>query len=138
MVETWNLTRRPVDLNVGFSNEAAAQAITSHLIESGRHHIGVITGSLAHNDRAQGRLAGYEVAVRDAGLDSSRLPGALPLPDARMSNLDVLLYRCAPPRDSRDCVGWNICIGIDDDDVGAFAFRDLAPVIQPCSLGRCA
>ena len=81
VVETWNLTRRPIDLNVGFSNEDAAYAVTRHLIDRGRKRIGLISGSLLFNDRAQARQSGYLRAVSEAGM-SPHLTYELPFPGA--------------------------------------------------------
>lgn len=84
VVETWNLTRRPIDLNVGFSNQDAAHAVTQHLIDQGRKHIGLISGSLASNDRAQARKEGCLTAISEAGLNAD-LIYELPFPSATSS-----------------------------------------------------
>jgi LacI family transcriptional regulator len=48
-------------------NEKAAYAVTRHLIEFGHRRIAHIAGPVAHRD-ARDRRAGYEAALRDAGL----------------------------------------------------------------------
>lgn len=64
VVEAWNLTSDPIDMNVGFSNRHAARAITEKLIASGRRFIGMICGPTDVNDRARDRQAGYMSAIK--------------------------------------------------------------------------
>lgn len=68
VVETWVLSRRPIDMNVGFDNRAAARAVTQALIASGRRCIGMICGPLNANARGRHRRQGFLQAVRAAGL----------------------------------------------------------------------
>ena len=44
VVETWDLTPTPIDMLVGFSHEAVAEAVCTHLHASGRRQLAVITG----------------------------------------------------------------------------------------------
>ncbi len=106
VVETWNMTKRPIDLNVGFSNEQAAYAITRHLIETGRTKIGLISGSLAFNDRAQARHAGFKKAVDEAGLDTD-ITYELPFPGATAAIPQALSWILArqPKLDALYCSG---------------------------------
>jgi LacI family gluconate utilization system Gnt-I transcriptional repressor len=64
IVETWDMTPRPLDSVVGFDNEAAGYAMARHLIESGRRRIAWIGSSDA---RASARRAGYERALAEVG-----------------------------------------------------------------------
>ena len=68
VVETWTLTRNPVDMNVGFDNRAAARDATLHMIAGGRRHVGMICGPLRANERGRQRRRGFLDAVRGAGL----------------------------------------------------------------------
>lgn len=63
--ETWDLTRDPIDLVVGFSNREAGRAMTRHLIAGGRRRIAFIGGD---DDRASARRRGYAQALAEAGL----------------------------------------------------------------------
>ncbi|CAN5775156.1 LacI family DNA-binding transcriptional regulator [soil metagenome] len=68
VVETWNLCADPLDMLVGFSNEAASFAMVAHLAACGYREIGFVCAPVLYNDRAAARLDGYLRAVRDLGL----------------------------------------------------------------------
>jgi LacI family gluconate utilization system Gnt-I transcriptional repressor len=68
VVETWNLSAEPIDMLVGFSNEAASFAMVEHLAHCGYRKIGFVSAPIRHNDRAAGRLEGYRQAVRKLDL----------------------------------------------------------------------
>jgi LacI family transcriptional regulator, gluconate utilization system Gnt-I transcriptional repressor len=68
VVETFELSPDPIDLNIGMSQERAGQAATRHLIERGFRRIAFLTGNLDH--RAQSRFDGYHLAMREADLAS--------------------------------------------------------------------
>ncbi|MEM1200868.1 MAG: LacI family DNA-binding transcriptional regulator [Pseudomonadota bacterium] len=61
-VTVWRLSGEQLHPAVGFDNRAAAEHLTGYLFSLGHERIGVLSGILEHNDRAQDRLAG----VRDA------------------------------------------------------------------------
>jgi LacI family gluconate utilization system Gnt-I transcriptional repressor len=65
VVETWDMTPDPVDILVGFSNEAAGRAMAEHLLAKGRRRLGFVGGA---DHRAAARRTGWEAAIRDAGL----------------------------------------------------------------------
>jgi LacI family gluconate utilization system Gnt-I transcriptional repressor len=67
-VETWNLPANPIDMVVGFSNHAAAEAMVRHLAGRGYRHIALVHPHLEANDRAVDRLSGYRAAMRELGL----------------------------------------------------------------------
>ena len=69
VVETWDLTADPLDLLVGFSNEAAGRAIGEYLIGRGYRRIAFVGG---RDDRAAARRSGLRAALDAAGLDASR------------------------------------------------------------------
>jgi LacI family gluconate utilization system Gnt-I transcriptional repressor len=64
VVETWDLTPRPVDTVVGFSNKAAGAAMARHFLARGRQRLAFIGG---HDHRAQARLAGFAATLKRAG-----------------------------------------------------------------------
>lgn len=68
IVETWVLSRRPIDMCVGFDNRASAKAMTRKLIEAGRRCVGMICGPLHEYERARQRRQGFLDAVRGTGL----------------------------------------------------------------------
>jgi LacI family gluconate utilization system Gnt-I transcriptional repressor len=63
-VECWDLCSDPIDMVVGFSNEATGAAVATHLLERGRRRFGFIG---ADEDRSRKRLAGYRAAITQAG-----------------------------------------------------------------------
>lgn len=68
VVETWSMSREPLDMLVGFSNEDAAAAMVRHLHGLGYRRIALVSAPVADNDRAAGRVAGYRRAIRELGL----------------------------------------------------------------------
>jgi LacI family gluconate utilization system Gnt-I transcriptional repressor len=66
VVEGGNLTRKPIDMLVGFSNVEAARAITAYLVRRRYGLIGYIGAFPQDNDRARDRRQGYENALRAA------------------------------------------------------------------------
>jgi LacI family transcriptional regulator, gluconate utilization system Gnt-I transcriptional repressor len=66
VVEGGNLTTRPIDMLVGFSNVNAAREITRYLAQRRYASIGYIGAFPLDNDRARDRRHGYELAMRAA------------------------------------------------------------------------
>lgn len=65
-IETWTLSdTRP---SVGFDNREAAFTVAQHLVDLGHRRIGVISGSLQHNDRASARASGIRACLEAHGL----------------------------------------------------------------------
>lgn len=111
VVEGWDMTSRPIDRLVGFSNTAAIAAMLRYLVDSGRRRI-VFAGSMRRGDsRASERRDGFVstmkelfpgeeprlVLARDMPLDMSggvellaRSIGQCPDADAIMFSSDVL------------------------------------------------
>ena len=65
VVETWDFTRRPIDMVVGFSNQAAGQAAAEYLIAKGYRRIAFLGGQ---DHRSMARLEGFKTALKSAGL----------------------------------------------------------------------
>jgi len=72
VVETWSMGPDPIDMLVGFSNEAAAYAMVRHLSEAGYRKVALVSAPVKDNDRAEGRVRGYRRAVRELGLADDR------------------------------------------------------------------
>ncbi len=112
VVETWTLTRRPVDMNVGFDNRAAARAATAHLVATGRRRIGMICGPLSGNARGRRRRSGFLDAVRAAGL-ADDLFVELPFPTS-LADVDAALASLmarAADLDAVFCSGDTFAVG---------------------------
>jgi LacI family transcriptional regulator len=97
VILTWSLHDR-ID-SIGFDNERAGRLAAEHLLSLGHRRIGVVSGHLMHNDRAEARLVGVRAALAKAKLD---------LPTAYVSEHDfglaggragisALLALAAPP-----------------------------------------
>jgi LacI family gluconate utilization system Gnt-I transcriptional repressor len=68
VVETWETGDEPIDMVVGYSNRAAAEAMTGELIRAGYQRIVFVNGPSRNNERARHRAQGYLSAMRAAGL----------------------------------------------------------------------
>jgi LacI family transcriptional regulator, gluconate utilization system Gnt-I transcriptional repressor len=70
VVETWDLTARPIDRVVGFSNHGAGQAAARYLLDKGYRPIAFIGGD---DDRSTARLAGVR-DVAGPNVDAALVP----------------------------------------------------------------
>jgi len=68
VVETGNLTARPLDMAASYSNAAAARAMTLHLAGRGYRRIAFVSLPLAMTERARERRRGYRAGLRACGL----------------------------------------------------------------------
>jgi len=68
VVEIWDLTTKPIDLVVGFSNVASGRAAGRYLASRGRRCWGFVGTAPDHEDRSGKRLKGLREAAREAGL----------------------------------------------------------------------
>lgn len=59
VVETWDLSDAPLDMQVGFSQDGVGRAVGGYFRAKGWRHVGVATGD---DQRAQQRRAGFEAA----------------------------------------------------------------------------
>lgn len=64
VVETWDLTERPIHMLAGFSNRAAGRAAGLYLLGKGYRRLAFIGGL---DDRSAARLQGFSDAAREAG-----------------------------------------------------------------------
>jgi LacI family transcriptional regulator, gluconate utilization system Gnt-I transcriptional repressor len=73
VVETWSLPDEPLGACVGFSNEAAAAAMTRHLVARGYRDVAFVSAPVDDNDRTADRRRGFLSSLRahgrEAGLD---------------------------------------------------------------------
>jgi LacI family gluconate utilization system Gnt-I transcriptional repressor len=70
VVEGGNLSARPIDMLVGYSNVDAGLQVTRYLLEHGYAPVGYIGALPEDNDRARDRRRGYELALKSAGIAS--------------------------------------------------------------------
>ncbi|SKA33468.1 LacI family transcriptional regulator, gluconate utilization system Gnt-I transcriptional repressor [Enhydrobacter aerosaccus] len=64
VIETWDLTAKPVDIVVGFSNKAAGAAMARHLLSRGHRRLAFVGG---RDHRAAARAQGFATALKEAG-----------------------------------------------------------------------
>ena len=77
VVETWDLTDRPIDMVVGFSHVKVGSAIAGYFLSKGWQRVGIAT---ADDRRAALRREGFVSAMgRDVPAVVVRAPGNLPL-----------------------------------------------------------
>ena len=74
LVETWELSDDPIDTVVGYSNEAAAHAMTVALAGRGYRRIAFVSRPTAGNERTERREQGYRRAVAELGLPVLDVP----------------------------------------------------------------
>lgn len=68
VVETGDLSARPIDSVVSYSNRAAGRAMTAYLLEKGYRRIAFAGAPRRSNERVQERRRGYRDALRQAGI----------------------------------------------------------------------
>lgn len=77
VVQTMELAERPLDINIGVSQQRAGYTATKYLLNLGHRRIGYIGSD---RDPAAHRLrAGYCAAMKEAGIDRSHLIATAPL-----------------------------------------------------------
>lgn len=67
VIETGDLTDRPLDMAVSYSNFEAARSMTLHLARLGYRKIGFVTLPVRDNDRSAERRRGYFAALAELG-----------------------------------------------------------------------
>jgi LacI family gluconate utilization system Gnt-I transcriptional repressor len=65
VVETWDLSTKPVDMLVGFSNRRVGRAAAEYFIDSGRHRLALLVGG---DPRAAARSTGFQAAAKARGV----------------------------------------------------------------------
>ncbi len=64
---TWSIDATGPHYAVGFSNRLAAVQVAQYVCQAGHQHIAMLSGFMAHNDRARDRVAGVREACAAAG-----------------------------------------------------------------------
>ncbi|NDY93631.1 LacI family DNA-binding transcriptional regulator [Ideonella livida] len=85
VVETWDLTERPVDMLAGFSHGAVGSAVAGYFLARGWREVAVASGD---DERAARRLAGFEAAMgRKVPTALVKAPSNLALGRAALADL---------------------------------------------------
>ena len=85
VVETWDLTDRPLDMLVGFSHVKVGSAVAGYFLGKGWHQVGIATGD---DDRALRRREGFVAAMgRDVPTAYVKAPSNLALGRQALADL---------------------------------------------------
>ncbi|OWW04788.1 GntR family transcriptional regulator [Rhizobium sp. R72] len=135
IVETFELSDDPINLNIGMSQERAGHIATRHLIDRGFQKIAFLTGNLDH--RAQSRLDGYHEAMDEVGLKSLDMIASRPRHSsvALGSELFAGMYERGDLPEAVFCTDDNLALGAMQecrkrrlrvpDDISIIGFHDL-------------
>ncbi|MDP9810113.1 LacI family gluconate utilization system Gnt-I transcriptional repressor [Rhizobium tibeticum] len=80
VIETWDLPEEPIGHVVGFSNALAVRKMIDHFVTVGYRKIAFIGGDADRDTRGSDRRVGFVAAMKDHGLDATRLIAAGPPP----------------------------------------------------------
>jgi LacI family transcriptional regulator, gluconate utilization system Gnt-I transcriptional repressor len=153
VVEIGTLAAAPLDMNVSYSNVAAAKAMTRHLAARGHRTIGLVTLPQADNDRSIERRAGYLEALAELGRPADprlmlELPGGIASGAQAVTRLSTLTPRVDAIFFAGDVLaigavfecqrrGWDVprrlaIASFDDVDI----LRDMHPAVTSVRLPR--
>ena len=102
----------PVDMMIGFSHRDGGNAVTRHLIGTGRRRIAFIGARM--DPRSRRRLAGYSEAMREAGLFDDCLVTTTPQPSSATlgSELFTQALSRVPDIDGVVCNNDDLALGV--------------------------
>jgi len=111
VVQTFELTDDPIDINVGLSQRNAGYAATRFLIDQGHRRIGYIAARL--DARAHARMAGYNRAMEEACLDVDGLVSTTPRPSSVGAGGDMIsaILDRRPDLEALFCCDDNLALG---------------------------
>ena len=130
VIQLWETPEAPIEHTVGFSNRDAAAAMTRALIGRGYRRIAFLGEAAENWTRGEARRLGWARAMREAGLDASRLVrlGQPPLSVADgAAAVDLVLGR----HPDTDCL---LCVS-DPPAFGALSALRLRGVAVPGRMG---
>ena len=110
VVETWDLTRTPIDMLVGFSHVEVGRSVAAFLHARGRRRFGVVAGD---DERAQRRAEAFRKAAVALGLPEPALV-LVPAPTTLKSGREALakLLRAARKPDAVFCSSDLLALGV--------------------------
>lgn len=135
VVETFELSPDPIDLNIGMLQDRAGQAATQHLIDQGFDRVAFLAGNLDH--RAQSRFDGYRQAMQQAGLQNLEIITQWQRHSsvALGSDLLALMHERGDRPEAIFCIDDNLALGAMQecrkrgirvpDDIAIIGFHDL-------------
>ena len=135
VVETFELSPDPIDLNIGMLQDRAGQAATQHLIDQGFDRVAFLAGNLDH--RAQSRFDGYRLAMQESGLQKLEIITQWQRHSsvALGSDLLALMHERGDRPEAIFCIDDNLALGAMQecrkrgirvpDDIAIIGFHDL-------------
>ncbi len=135
VVETFELSPDPIDLNIGMLQDRAGQAATQHLIDQGFDRVAFLAGNLDH--RAQSRFDGYRQAMQESGLQKLEIITQWQRHSsvALGSDLLALMHERGDRPEAIFCIDDNLALGAMQecrkrgirvpDDIAIIGFHDL-------------
>jgi LacI family gluconate utilization system Gnt-I transcriptional repressor len=76
VIETWDAPAEPIGHYVGFSNADAVRGMVDHFVRAGYQRIAFLGGDTSRDTRGSDRRRGFVSAMKEHGLDSTRLIAA--------------------------------------------------------------
>jgi len=76
VIETWDVPAKPIGHYVGFSNADAVRGMVDHFVQVGYQRIAFLGGDTSRDIRGSDRRRGFVSAMKEHGLDPTRLIGA--------------------------------------------------------------
>lgn len=106
VIETWDMPAEPIGHYVGFSNAGAVRSMVDHFVAVGYRRIAFIGGDATRDTRGSDRRLGFIAALRDHGLDASRLidAGVPPISMREGANAMARLLTEYPDTEAVICV----------------------------------
>ena len=135
VIETFELTDDPIDINIGLSQSRAGFRATHFLIELGHERIGFVVGHL--DVRAAARLKGYQQAMDAAGLSYKGLLASNPQQSSIALGSEIMeqLWGSGQIPEALFCIDDNLALGAlmkcrrlglrVPEDVSILGFHDL-------------
>lgn len=111
VVQTFELTDDPIDINVGLSQRDAGYAASRFLIDQGHRRIGFVAARM--DTRARARMAGYQRAMDEAQLDTRGLVATTLRPSGATvgGELSAAILDSRPDVDALFCCDDNLALG---------------------------
>lgn len=135
VVETFQIAREPIGLNIGLDQVQAGYDATRFLLDRGYRRVGFLLGQ--RDERALERLAGFNRAMAERGLDGEQLAMSLPGPStiALGAQLMASLHHRKTVPEALFCIDDNLALGAMQEcrrlglkvpeDVAILGFHDL-------------
>lgn len=140
VVQTMELTDRPIDINIGLSHHAAAAAAVRHLADLGHRRIGHLSAPL--DSRSRTRIDGYRAAMAQIGGEPALVAVDEPSSIALGARLFSDLIGAWPDVTAVFCGNDNLALGALFEcqrraiavpgDLSLIGFNDLEPAAAAC------